>query len=134
MDKYSKNLNTDNKENEFIPNTKFTPYTNSKSHHKRSVSCSKNNSKQKNPSYNFDFSKEKEHAKHKAIEEFSEICDNYEILQILGKGSYGIVAKVINKCSLIKIIFRQFRNRLKRKWQLRNTYTYIGTQSIAKEY
>jgi len=100
MDKYIKNLNTDNKENEIIPNTKYTSYSNSKSHHKRSVSYSNYNSKHKNPSYNFDFSKEKEHAKRKAIEEFSEICDNYEILQILGKGSYGIVAKVIEKCHI----------------------------------
>jgi hypothetical protein len=97
MDKFNNNVISDNKENEFIPNSNYKSYTNKKSHLKRSVTYSKKNLKNKKPSYNFDFSKEKEDAKQKAIEEFLEICEDYEILQILGKGSYGIVAKVIFK-------------------------------------
>lgn len=48
--------------------------------------------------YNFDFSKEKDKAKLQIEEEFQQISQDYEIIQSLGKGSYGIVVKVtINK-------------------------------------
>jgi len=82
-----------NKENEFNPKHSYNPY--GKSNMKRSVSSSvKKTSKTNNSLYNFDFSKEKEIAKQYANKEFSEIMNEYEVIKILGKGSYGIVAQV----------------------------------------
>ena len=97
MDKVNCNnnivTNNSNKENEFYP--KFDYNSNSKSNIKRSASSSvKKSSKTNNTLYNFDFSKEKEIALQKANKEFSEILGEYEIIRFLGKGSYGIVAKV----------------------------------------
>lgn len=93
MDNFNNLIDTSNKENEFKSNLNYKTQIN-KSELKRSVSYSKKDSKLKSSNYNFDFSKEKEDAKEKANQEFSEITNDYEILQFLGKGSYGIVAKV----------------------------------------
>jgi hypothetical protein len=85
--------NYSNKENEINPKHYYNSY--SKSNIKRSVSSSiKKTLTTNNSLYNFDFSKEKEMAKQYAYKEFSEIMNEYEIIKILGKGSYGIVAKV----------------------------------------
>lgn len=50
---------------------------------------------------NFDFIDQKEKVNLQLIEDFKPLIDDYEIVKYLGRGSYGIVAKV-------KFLFKKF--------------------------
>lgn len=55
---------------------------------------SRKKSNKKYEGYNLDFSQEKSKLQKEIDKEFKDISDKFEIIQLLGKGSYGIVIKV----------------------------------------
>ena len=61
-----------------------------------SKSKRKSQSAKKYDGYNFNFSKEKSQIKLSIEEEFKSVCEEYEIVKLLGQGSYGSVVKVKN--------------------------------------